>query len=99
MAQGRGMTPDTPSKSKKYDEWEVRDAMHTIMRAQEHIKNKQLMGHVRKHAKEHAEKMHEESQRAARLAKSGKISEKQMAKLKGGADGGSKNIEHMDPIA
>jgi hypothetical protein len=67
--------------AKKYDEYEVRDAMHTMMRAKELVKDHDLMGHVRKHAGEHAAKMHDESKRARHLAKSGRISEKAMKKI------------------
>jgi hypothetical protein len=102
MAEGEGMTKSTSKKQKKYDEWEVRDAMHTMLRAGEIVKDKHLMGHVRKHAADHAKKTHEVAQRAAHLAKSGRISEKQMAKLAGG-NGDAKtetaNIDKMTPIA
>jgi hypothetical protein len=100
MAEGIGMEHSTASKSKKYDEWEVKDAMHTMLRAGEIVKDKKLMGHVRKHAAEHAKKTHEVATRAAHLAKSGKISEKALAKMEAqGADGGNKDIDHMNPIA
>ena len=99
MAEGMGMEKSTSSKQKKYDDYEVREAMHTMMRAGEIMKDKTLMGHVRKHAAEHAKKSHEVAQRAAHLAKSGKISEKAMARLGGGADGGSHDIDKMEPIA
>ena len=71
--------------SAKYDEdqWRARDAMHTIMRADDHMKDKTLMKSVRKHAKKHAAEMHENAKRAEKLAKSGMISDKAMAKLKG----------------
>lgn len=71
----------SPAKGKKYDDYEVRDAMHTMMRAGEIVKDKALMGHIRKHAAEHAAKMHAVLQQAHHLAKSGRISEKAMAKL------------------
>jgi hypothetical protein len=61
--------------------WEVQDAMHNIMRAEEHKKDKKLMAEVKKHAADHAQKMHEVSRKAAALAKGGHISPKQMAKL------------------
>jgi hypothetical protein len=99
MAEGRGMTKSTPGKAKKYDEWEVKDAMHTMLRAGEIVRDKHLMGHVKKHAAEHAKKSHETAERAAHLAKSGRISEKQMAKLGKGADGGSHDVDKMTPIA
>jgi hypothetical protein len=81
MAEGIGMEKSTSSKQKKYDEYEVRDAMHTMLRASEIVKDKTLMGHVRKHAAEHAKKTHEVAERAAHLAKAGKISDKAMAKM------------------
>lgn len=102
MAEGMGMTKSTSGKGKKYDEWEVRDAMHTMLRAGEIVKDKHLMGHVRKHASEHAKKTHEVAQRAALLAKSGRISEKQMAKISGGngdAKAETANADKMMPIA
>ena len=70
-------------KSREHDDWEAHDAMHTLMRANEIRKDKKLMARVEKKAAEHSEKMREVSERAGRLAKSGRISEKQMAKLKG----------------
>jgi hypothetical protein len=98
MAEGRGME----KSSKKYDEYEVRDAMHTMLKAKDIVKDKHLMGHVRKHAAEHATKMHEESKRARHLAKSGRISEKAMSKLAGG-EGSAKqetvNADKLTPIA
>jgi hypothetical protein len=103
MAEGIGMEKSTSSKQKKYDEWEVRDAMHTIMRAGDHLKDKKLMGHVRKHAKAHAAKLSDDSARAARLAKSGRISEKAMAKLSNKRVPSDKeeavNLDKSTPIA
>lgn len=101
MAEGRGMTKSPPSK-KKYDDYEIRDAMHTMLRAGEIVKDKHLMNHVRKHAAEHAKKTHEVAQRAAHLAKAGKISEKQLAKIAGGngsAADETANADKMTPIA
>ena len=71
------------TKPKKYDEWEVRDAMHTMMRAGEIVNDKKLLGLVRKEAAEHAQKMQDVSKQASQLAKMGRISPKQMAKLRG----------------
>lgn len=85
------------------EDWEAHDAMHTMMRAGEIVKDKKLMERVRKKAKEHAENSAEVAERAGRLAKSGKISEKAMAKLSGkkGGDqgGGAKDLDKMTPIA
>lgn len=75
------MPATTASKPKKYDEWEVRDAMHTLMRAGEITKNKKLLDLVRKEANRHAAELEETAARAGQLAKMGRISDKQMAKL------------------
>lgn len=69
------------AKPKKYDEWEVRDAMHTMMRAGEIVKDKKLLALVRKEAAEHSQKMANVARQASQLAKMGRISDKQMAKL------------------
>ena len=61
--------------------WEVRDAMHTMIRAGEIVRDKKLLVEVKKHAAEHADKMKEVARQAAELAKRGRISPKQMAKL------------------
>lgn len=84
MASSREVATGSPAKSKpkKYDEWEVRDAMHTMLRAQEIIADKKLLELVRSEAAEHAKKSQAVADRAAQLAKRGVISEKQMAKLK-----------------
>lgn len=91
------------TSAKKYDHWEVRDAMHTILRAGEHLKNKKLMGHVRKHAAEHAKDKQAEAQRASHLAKRGLISDKAMAKVGGGHIPSDKeeavNLDKSTPIA
>jgi hypothetical protein len=81
MAEGRGMAESTVKKPKEYDDYEIQDAMHTMLRAGEIVKDKKLLGHVKKHAAEYAAKMSEVSQRAHQLAKTGRISEKAMKKL------------------
>lgn len=68
--------------AKKEHDYEAHDAMHALMRAEEIKKDPKLMKRAQKHAAEHSEKMREAADRAGRLAKSGHISEKQMAKLK-----------------
>lgn len=68
-------------ESDKYDEWRVDEAMRTMMRAGEIVADKKMMGLVKKKAAEHAEKMQSVAKQAAQLAKSGRISPKQMAKL------------------
>lgn len=69
------------TKAKKYDEWEVRDAMRTMMRAGEITKNKKLLELVRKEAMRHSAELKETAAQASQLAKMGRISPKQMAKL------------------
>lgn len=72
---------DVPAKKKGFDPWEVRDAMHTMLRAGEIIKNKKLLAAVKKEAHSHAKELEETAARAGRLAKMGLISDKQMSKL------------------
>ena len=98
MAEGIGMAKSTATKSKKYDEWEVRDAMHTMLRAGEIVQDKTLMGHVRKQAKEHAAKKADEAERARRLAKAGKISDKAMAKMGGRMSGDTQSADGLDKM-
>ncbi len=45
MAEGRGMT-----KSEPKEDWEAHDAMHTLMRAGEIVKNKPLLARAKKAA-------------------------------------------------
>ena len=61
--------------------WEVDDALSTMMRAGEIIKDKKLMAEVKVAAKEKAVEMTNVASRASALAKMGRISPKQMAKL------------------
>jgi len=77
------MAKTAPAKERdsKYDDWAVDDAMRTMMRAGEIVKDKKLMGLVRTKAKEHAVKMQNVAAQASQLAKMGRISPKQMAKL------------------
>lgn len=81
MAMAETAPANAKSKAKKYDEWEVRNAMETLMRAGEIVKDKKLLALVRTEAAEHAEKMKGVAQQASTLAKMGRISPKQMAKL------------------
>ena len=64
-----------------YRKWEVHDAMRTMMRAAEIVRDKQLLSAVKKEAKSYAGEMREKADRAADFAKRGMISPKQMAKL------------------
>lgn len=95
MAQGRGMTPTAEPR----EDYEAKDAMHTLLRAHEITKNKHLMGRVRKHAKAHAAKMAEQAHHAARLAKSGHISDKQMKKLHDDEGMDATNLDKMKALA
>lgn len=74
--------PEADAKPKKgFDHWEVRDAMHTMLRAGEIIKDKKLLAAVKKEATSHAKELQETAARAGQLAKLGLISPKQMAKI------------------
>jgi hypothetical protein len=86
MAKAKSVAMDSPqvatnAKTKGYDEWEVREAMRTMMRAGEITKDKKLLGLVRKEATRHAAELQETAARAGQLARMGRISPKQMAKL------------------
>jgi hypothetical protein len=93
------------AKARKIDEWEARDAMHTLMRAGEITKDKALLEAARKQAADHSKKMAEVAQRAGQLAKRGMISDKQMAKMSGksaankGQGGKTAELEKTAPIA
>jgi hypothetical protein len=91
--------PSTASSSK--DDWEAHDAMHTLMRAGEIIKDKKLLSRARKKAAEHAAKMQDVADHAAALAKRGLISDKQMVKLKSnkGQGGKVKRLAKTAPLA
>ncbi len=71
--------------------YEVEDAMHTMRRAGEIVKDKKLMAEVKAMAKERAEEMEDVANRAEHLARAGRISEKQMAKLNGRKGSASHN--------
>lgn len=85
MASASVESTGSPRKSKSWGhpdrEWEVRDAMHTMMRASEIVSDKKLMAQVKKHAAEHARKMKGVAHQAAMLARAGRISPKAMAKM------------------
>ena len=69
-----------PDKARMH-RYEVEDAMNTLMRAGEVVKNKKLMAEVKTMAKEKASEMQAVANQASHLAKMGLISEKQMDKL------------------
>ena len=84
MAEGIGMTKSTPkgeTMPKGLDKWEVREAMHTMLRASKIVADKKLLAAVKKAAQSHARELHDTAWQADRLAKMGLISEKQMKKL------------------
>jgi hypothetical protein len=66
-------------------EWEVRSAMENILRAREHMKDGALMKEIKKQAGQRAKEMDDLARRASALAKSGRISDKAMAKMKASA--------------
>lgn len=76
MAKSTAKPIDHPDRH-----WEVRDAMRTMMRAGEIIKDKKLLAAVKKEAQSHAAELQETAARAGALAKMGRISPRQMAKL------------------
>lgn len=100
MAKHKSAGVPTTSYHDKED-YEAHDAMHTLMRAGEIVKDKKLMGRVKKKAAEHAQKSRDLADRASALAKTGHISEKQMAKLssKKGQGGDVKLLDKTAPIA
>lgn len=87
MAKANAKTLGVPAteastKPKKgFDHWEVRDAMHAMLRAGEIIKDKKLLAAVKKEATSHAKELQETATRAGQLAKMGLISPKAMAKM------------------
>lgn len=61
--------------------WEVEDALRTLQRAGEIVHDKKLMAEVKAMANEKADEMRDVALQASSLAKMGRISPKQMAKL------------------
>jgi len=70
------------SKPDPYADYEVSDAYHTLKRAAGHIKDKTMMAKVKAHAGKLAKEAQQFGQQIDVLAKSGRISEQQMAKIK-----------------
>lgn len=68
-----------PSKAERH-KWEVDDALRTLTRAYEIVKDKALMSDVKKMAAEKAKEMVDISGKMAGLAKMGLVSEKAQAK-------------------
>lgn len=63
------------------DRWMVEDALSTLRRAGEIVRDKKLMDKVKAMASERADEMKAVAKQAGQLAKMGRISPKQMAKL------------------
>jgi len=63
------------------NDYEAHEAMHTLMRAGEIIKDKKLMMRVKKRAGDHADKMRDVSRQANALAKAGRISPKALERF------------------
>jgi len=73
-----GVPLNSPSSD---DRWQVEDALSTLRRAGEIVHDKKLMEKVRAMATERADEMKGIAKQANALAKMGRISPKQMAKL------------------
>lgn len=71
---------DGPSAADKR-RWEVEDAMRTLQRAGEIVADKKLMEDVKACAEEEIDEMKAVAKQANALAKAGRISPKQLAKL------------------
>ena len=69
------------SEKQRQRHYEVEDALHIVRRAGEIMADKKLMAEVEKMADERAEEMNAISKKAGKLAKLGRISDKQMASL------------------
>lgn len=74
-------TAHGPVEDGSEHDWEAHDAMHTLMRAGKIVKNKKLMGRVKKHAARHAQESRAVAEQAEHLARAGRISPKAMEKL------------------
>lgn len=82
MAKANSKSAGVPvATSDSDDHWRVRDAMRTMLRAGEIIKDKKLLTAVKKEALAHSKELQETATRAGQLAKMGLISPKAMAKL------------------
>lgn len=72
-------TPKTDAAQRRH--WEVEDALRTLRAAGEIVHDKKLMSEVKALAQDKIEEMEAIAHQAGVLAKMGKISPKQMAKL------------------
>lgn len=84
MAKGIRATsyPSAPkTEAAERRKWEVEEALHTLRRAGEIVHDKKLMTEVKAMAEGKIDEMESIAHAAGQLAKMGKISPKQMAKL------------------
>lgn len=78
----KSSAPSTPTvASSNDDRWQVEEALHTLQRAGKIVHDTKLMAKVKAMASEKAIEMTAIAKQASSLAKSGRISPKQMAKL------------------
>ena len=82
MAKGKSYAIAGPSAAQQR-EWEVEDALRTLKRAGEIVRDKKLMAEVKACADEEIDEMKAIAKQAGKLAKAGRISPKQLAKLGG----------------
>lgn len=71
-----------PMSEASDEEWRVDDALRTLQRAGEIVKDAALMAKVKEKAAEQMDDLKVIAKQADRLANAGRISPKQMAKLK-----------------
>lgn len=78
---GKPMSAPVAVSEKEEDRWRVEDALRTLQRAGEIVHDAKLMAKVKEMAGEKADEMKVIAKSADALAKAGRISPKQMAKL------------------
>lgn len=81
MAKSNAKSAGVPVSAVEDDRWRVEDALRTLQRAGEIVHDKKLMEKVRAMATDKADEMKVIARQANALAKAGRISPKQMAKL------------------
>lgn len=77
----RSLDPYAGPSAKERRRYEVQDAFHTLRRARDIVTDKKLMGDVKKHATTLAQEHKVTAHHIGMLAKTGRISPKQMKKL------------------
>lgn len=78
-AKSNSDVPSAPSTAERH-KWDVEDALRTLTRAYEIVKDKGLMADVKKLASERAEEMEDIAGKMAGLAKMGLVSDGARAK-------------------